>query len=173
MEPLTSPGHHLQHYLRLAQRTDETSFLEACPHPVLVHRAFRPGDTTGFQTLTGASEANAALINSWVSPVVKRECSNAFTGMITIGRAGNNDVVIRFRSVSKFHGYVQAFGHEYELVDANSSYGTRVDGLNITESAAGRARLGLENTIVFGTFESTWFQPGAFYGALRALLQLD
>ena len=38
--------------------------------------------------------------------VEKQKGSNAFDNMITVGRAGNNDIALEISSISKFHAYV-------------------------------------------------------------------
>lgn len=49
-------------------------------------------------------------------------------GMITIGRATNNDFVLPDESASNFHAYFQLAGPGLVLVDAGSSNGTWVNG---------------------------------------------
>lgn len=59
----------------------------------------------------------------------KREQGNAFTSMVTVGRAANNDLVLPHAGVSKFHAYFrQVEPGKWVLRDANSLNGTRVDG---------------------------------------------
>lgn len=62
-----------------------------------------------------------------VLPVQKREHGNAFSLMITIGRAPNNDLVLADRRVSKFHAYFRRVGGGWTVSDANSTNGTKVD----------------------------------------------
>src|SRR5262245_8732386 len=60
-----------------------------------------------------------------VSVLVKRTGANEFANMITIGRAGNNDVPIEVSSVSKFHAYFTGEPEDkWYLHDAGSSNGT-------------------------------------------------
>jgi pSer/pThr/pTyr-binding forkhead associated (FHA) protein len=66
-----------------------------------------------------------------VLPLRKREGSNAFTLMVTIGRASNNDLVLADRRVSKFHAYFRRVGTSWTISDANSTNGTRVDGVPV------------------------------------------
>lgn len=66
-----------------------------------------------------------------VLPVLKREGSNAFTLMVTIGRAPNNDVVLADRRVSKFHAYFRRVGRAWTISDANSTNGTKVDEIPV------------------------------------------
>ena len=63
-----------------------------------------------------------------IAPLRKRPGGNAFTGMITVGRADNNDLVISDGTVSKFHAYFRRLGQRWTITDANSRNGTMVDG---------------------------------------------
>jgi hypothetical protein len=65
------------------------------------------------------------------SPVhlLRKTDRNPFAGMITVGRAPNNDVVVAHTSVSKFHAYFRPKrGHELSIFDVGSTNGTHVDG---------------------------------------------
>lgn len=66
-----------------------------------------------------------------VLPVRKRTDGNAFSLMITIGRAPNNDLVLADRRVSKFHAYFRRVGDGWTVSDANSTNGTRVDDVPV------------------------------------------
>jgi FHA domain len=57
------------------------------------------------------------------------KAANAFGMMITVGRAKNNDVVVNDGRVSKFHAYFRQLGDRWTVTDANSTNGTKVDGL--------------------------------------------
>lgn len=90
-----------------------------------------------------------------VLPVKKREGSNAFTLMVTIGRAPNNDVVLADRRVSKFHAYFRRVGSAWTISDANSTNGTKVDEVpvpaerSITLRSGARIVLGGSVTLEF------------------------
>lgn len=70
-------------------------------------------------------EGDPALIHALAKPSGSQ---NPFAFMITVGRAGNNDVVIRDQAVSGFHAYFRQLGATWTIADANSTYGTTVDG---------------------------------------------
>lgn len=61
----------------------------------------------------------------------KRANGNAFSMMITIGRASNNDLVLADRRVSKFHAYFRRVGSGWTVSDANSTNGTKVDDVPV------------------------------------------
>jgi len=73
--------------------------------------------------------------------------TNAFAMGITIGRTGNNDVVLEDNSVSRFHAYFQqdAKDSHWKLVDAESKNGSWINGIRMTagkaEAVADQAQL--------------------------------
>lgn len=92
---------------------------------LLVIEPFIPLDDTGFHTIQGTKGPGT---EHFVAPIVKRPDSNTFGSMITIGRAGNNDLVIRYSAISKFHAYLMKKTGVLYLYDSGSSNGTWVEG---------------------------------------------
>jgi FHA domain len=66
-----------------------------------------------------------------IMPVAKDATRNALGMMVTLGRAKNNDLVVPDRRVSKFHLYFRELGGEWSVVDANSTNGSRLDGVEM------------------------------------------
>lgn len=111
-------------YLKRLSETSREEFLATLTDPVFLVEPYIAPDDTGFQTLMGIKgKAN----EHGVAVIAKREGANAFSDMITIGRAGNNDIVIRYRGISKFHAYVPTNSDPQEIVDANSTNGSFVE----------------------------------------------
>jgi pSer/pThr/pTyr-binding forkhead associated (FHA) protein len=75
------------------------------------------------------------------------ECS------ITIGRATHNMIMIDDPSVSNRHAQLELTGETYRLKDLDSTNGTKVNGVPITETA-----LRFEDRIRFGAIEAR-FEP--------------
>jgi predicted component of type VI protein secretion system len=69
--------------------------------------------------------------------------------LITIGRAPDNMIVIEDPSVSSRHAQMERSGEIYRLKDFESTNGTRVNGLPITETA-----LRFDDRIRFGAIEA-------------------
>lgn len=70
----------------------------------------------------------------FVAPLLKRD-GGSFIGRITLGRTRNNDVVLRDKSVSKFHASLEPCGADsLSVLDARSTNGTHVNGDPITGS---------------------------------------
>ena len=69
----------------------------------------------------------------FVVPVAKRSSApSAFLDRISVGRARNHDVVLRHRSVSKFHAWIEYHGdNQLSLRDAGSKNHTRVNGIKL------------------------------------------
>lgn len=97
-----------------------------------------------------------------VIPVRKEAGSNAFTMMITLGRAPNNDLVIPDRRVSKFHLYFQHGPRGWTLTDANSTNGTAIDGLELEPRATVALHSGIELELS-GTVRAVFLEPPALY----------
>ena len=73
--------------------------------------------------------------------------------LITIGRAPDNTIVIDDPSVSSHHAQLELSGEIYRLKDLESTNGTRVNGIPVTETA-----LRFDDRIRFGGVE-TRFEP--------------
>jgi pSer/pThr/pTyr-binding forkhead associated (FHA) protein len=55
-----------------------------------------------------------------------RKSQPTFTNMITVGRAGNNDIVVPDALVSKFHAVFRVSDGQWDLADVGSANGTRI-----------------------------------------------
>jgi predicted component of type VI protein secretion system len=69
--------------------------------------------------------------------------------LITIGRAPDNTIVIDDASVSSHHAQLELSGEVYRLKDLESTNGTRVNGIPVTETA-----LRFDDRIRFGRVET-------------------
>jgi hypothetical protein len=106
----------------LGQVTVPHLFLAAMP---LVEEGAAKFRTAGFSALMIESDGKPVLFP------LEKQADNAFAGMITLGRARNNDVVLGHAGVSKFHGYFRRVGDAWSVCDADSSFGIYVDGARI------------------------------------------
>jgi pSer/pThr/pTyr-binding forkhead associated (FHA) protein len=73
--------------------------------------------------------------------------------LITIGRAPDNMIVIEDPSVSGHHAQLELTGEMYRIKDLDSTNGTRVNGIPISETA-----LRFDDRIRFGGIEAR-FEP--------------
>ena len=93
--------------------------------------------------------------------------TNAFAMGITIGRTGNNDVVLEDNSVSRFHAYFQQDPKDshWKLVDAESKNGSWINGIRMT---AGKAEAVADQAqLRFGDVEVHFFLPRSFFEFLQ------
>src|SRR5262249_38187696 len=96
----------------------------------------------------------AEVYRGKVAFVAKRE-GNPFLRWVTIGRAGNNDIVIKLTTISKFHAFLQRDGDRWQLVAQPSVNGTIVGGGPLRAGARrgfrdeSRIRLGHDLEAVF------------------------
>jgi hypothetical protein len=167
--------------IAIAKTMDARDFATRFPDPMLVVRKRGGADETGiitaknemtskhdldwkqgtkvgrpspFATQTGdktpAPLAHGGLTSAAVEPIAKSR-RNPFEGMITIGRAPNNDVCLHVASVSKLHAYFRREGGKWVLRDKSSSNGTFVNG----------ERLKVEEGIVIEDGANLLFGPDA------------
>jgi len=107
-----------------------------CPVLLVPPYAVASNDPADTPFLTNAFSPEALSGNMGggrllIAPVRKRGESNAFSSMVTLGRAANNDLVLSNSNVSKFHAYLRQMGEKWMLSDANSRNGTELDGKRI------------------------------------------
>jgi hypothetical protein len=100
-----------------------------------------------------------------VYPIAKGG-SNPWSDRILVGRASNNDIVIRNDRISKLHAYFQAGARGvWRVYDARSANGTRVDGVPVPPGEDGlEVRSG--QVILFGTVAAQVLESGELYEAL-------
>ena len=121
-----SKAFEYQRLLDQAQRLDGAAFARALKFPVLyVEQFLAAADSLKVATLKGDTTTSQRV--DLFFPLEKREGSNVFLNMITLGRAQNNDLVLEGEGISKFHAYFTQVGEKWLLVDAGSSFGTFVN----------------------------------------------
>jgi len=103
----------------------------------------------------------------FVAPLVKRVLAGkTFSERISVGRARNNDIVLRHRSVSKFHAWFELGEEEaLRLGDARSTNHTLLNGRGV-----GRELEPVEpgDEIVFGSVATTLCGTELLWEALQA-----
>lgn len=132
-------------FLADRKRMDQEAFLEKYPFPVLVESPDSPDGTaddddeitTSFSTMVVTPDMmrKAAGDVAPGQPVYRlvKQGSNAFSNMITVGRTGNNDIVIDSQGISKFHAHF-SFNRDTGtsmVTDAGSTNGTYVNGIRL------------------------------------------
>jgi hypothetical protein len=101
-------------------------------------------------------------------PLIKREGANdAFASRVSVGRAGNVDVVLRHISVSKFHAWFERDAHgALRVADADTTNGTQVNELRATPREPIAVIPG--DLLRFGLVEAMLCDAEALWHALQA-----
>ncbi len=101
---------------------------------------------------------------------LRKQASNAFAMMVTVGRAANNDIVLPYDGISKFHAYFSNVGG-WVLIDAKSTNGTFVESRRLEPDA--KEKLDLARSPVEISFSSAihcrLYSAEAFYDLLAEL----
>ncbi|MEP7119766.1 MAG: FHA domain-containing protein [Byssovorax sp.] len=105
-----------------------------------------------------------------VVPLRKRSSSaGAFTDRVSVGRAMNNDIVLRHESISKLHGWIEADeGGLFYVTDAGSHNGTFVDGSRLPPRVCTLAPFGAE--LRFAAVTATLCRAETLWDALQSEL---
>lgn len=167
----------IEEIAKTAQELDRGPFVERHPNPFLILDALSGDqkDHEVFQTVSGKKSPIGKVRTGPPSPrtkvavVVKREGANGFTNMVTIGRAGNNDITLEIASISKFHAYITNDAREgaWFVHDAGSANGTWIDGQKLTESQ-GKLKLSNGSFIQLGPDARVrFYEAAALYDLLR------
>lgn len=127
----------------LTRALDERQFLHLHPAPVLLVPPSTParqgGSRLAVQTLLDldhdrTGDTGLDLEAADVLFVVKSS-RNPFTGMITLGRASNNDLILPTPTISKFHASFAPGPAGWRLTDRRAVNGTWVNGLRVEAGA--------------------------------------
>lgn len=106
-----------------------------------------------------------------VTPIVKRDQTNLYSWMITIGRTRNNDIILSDVSISKLHAWIRRKSDEagletFTVTDAGSRNGTFVDG---TPLRGDTGALPLGSHLRLGQVELRFVDGALLFRALRRL----
>ncbi|MCY1022204.1 FHA domain-containing protein [Pyxidicoccus sp. MSG2] len=153
---------HVSRYLR-----NRGEFERGLPPALLVFTpsALAPGmlgdEEYRMKTVTNAGAPTLGASEALAFPVVKSR-TNAFGRGITVGRTGNNDVVLDDGSVSRFHAWFsREEGQEgFLLTDAGSKNGSWVGGVRLTPRRAVSVEDGAR--LRFGQVEVAFYTASGF-----------
>ena len=93
---------------------------------------------------------------------------NTYSSKITVGRAKNNDIVIRAPKISKLHCAfrLKKRGRAFELVDMGSSNGTWHNGSRLSKNEASRIKTG--DRVSFWRYVFEYLDLDSFIAFLNA-----
>lgn len=100
-----------------------------------------------------------------VYPLAKKPGA-PFSDMITVGRTGNNDVVLDDVTVSRFHAYFKDSGGRWVVCDSGSKNGTSVEGNRLDARKEIRLDSGAE--VKFGDVEATFYTAADLFDNLAS-----
>jgi hypothetical protein len=172
-DPAALPGAlSLEAFVQAHDGLDREAFLAqvSAPHLVIDSDGLAADQPAGVMTQPhrvgkGAGQGSGS---HYVVPLRKREGSNSFGLMVTIGRAENNDVRIKQAGISKFHAYARQLGEKWLLNDANSSNGTWLDGRRLAPEKGYPLAPG--SVLLFGAaVQAEFVSPAALYDLVRGL----
>ena len=129
-----------------------------------------PGE--GFWTVgyaSGAQPRSGVTPDDYVAWVRKRK-GGVFTRLIGLGRTRNNDIVLPFDDISKYHAYfsVGSSDGEMSVADAGSKNGTFVNASRLDTKVPHAVASG--SSVGFGSHTGLFFERSAFVSLLTAML---
>lgn len=137
----------LRGFVRRHKGLSREAFVKAFAHPFLASPPSKGSREEDPETL---------FPGAWVIPVAKRKEGNRLDARISLGRGGYEDIWIDDASVSKEHCWFQEDEGHMQIVDANSTNGTYVNGhpLNphVPLTLRPGDRVGIGEKIVFHFF---------------------
>jgi hypothetical protein len=166
---LPEQGVILRDLLQMCVGFDSHQFQALFNFPFLIQQTH--AGKSNKATLALSTEDDQAAMETRFSPLdrmvfgVKRNKSR-LAEVITIGREGDNDVVLPYRFISKEHGFFSCAGKDWSIVDNNSTNGVFVGK---TRLESGRSKM-LKNKIEIGISRYLRFQyiaPDQMFKFLR------
>ena len=155
------------------KKRGEDSFKNRYPHPFLVVVFVPPEEDekeehrTRKANLSDYIPRGGRLAGMKAIPLVKTS-RNVFSSKITVGRATNNDVIIRAQMISKAHAtFVLDDGDQIKLMDMGSANGTMVNGKKLGKRDM--TPIGSGDTITFWRFVFEYQEPDDFIRLLNGL----
>jgi hypothetical protein len=115
----------------LARTLDRETFARKFKSSFLVVDRSADEPANCFETIEASSVPTSLLqtIRGVEAHEIVKSSNSPYQDRISVGRARNCDVVLRYPSVSKLHGYFRALADgQLEFVDVGSHVGTRLNG---------------------------------------------
>jgi hypothetical protein len=155
------------------KRRGEQSFKNRYPHPFLVVVFMPPEESeqeehrTRKANLSEYIPRGGRLSGMKAIPLVKTS-RNVFSSKITVGRATNNDVIIRAQMISKAHAtFVLDDGDRVKLMDMGSANGTMLNGKKLKKREM--VPVGSGDTITLWRFVFEYQELDVFVRLLNGL----
>jgi FHA domain-containing protein len=156
---------NLGQYLHDASQMTLTEFVEEHPAPCLLVEPFAAEEEA--HLVTSAGEEGGGSVPFVVSIRSRRSGIHGYGDRITLGRTGNNDVVIKSSDISKIHGFFVREGEAISYVDAHSTYGSKVGGVEARPGQTLSLKDGAK--LELASIRATFFTPSGLYAHLNTL----
>jgi hypothetical protein len=142
------------------------SFLVRRPVTIFQKERSNEGGDIEYRTVTVEPEGDGIPPwEWWIAALVKRP-GNPFPDHLSVGRAPNCDIVMRFNYVSKLHARFHLKGGMVcSLEDHGSSNGTGINGQALKRGEPTALRSG--DKLSFGSLVVTLMKPEELYALLR------
>lgn len=115
-----------------------------------------------FHTKIAKWESDGLLPGQWWVVEVSKRLGNPYPDRITVGRASNCDVALRFPYMSKVHSrFLIEGGRNAKLEDCGSSNGTFRNGVRLTEGQPIIVMMG--DRLTFGNLEVEFVDAKTLY----------
>lgn len=152
------------------EKRSEQGFREKYPHPFLVVRYSPPDDPEEVELQTVETQLEDFSPEKERKPIIKvvplvKTQRNAFKSKITLGRARNNDLILRASKVSKIHAAFVVGKDKWRLLDMGSVNGTVVNGDRIEKNQS--VELNNGDLITFWRFVFEFQDLDSFVDILR------
>lgn len=150
---------HLIHDLAgKLKKLGKDRFRKMYPHPFLVVVKRPPEDREWMDPRTAESKLSdiseiEMRSQSGEALAVAKSNRNAFKSVITVGRARNNDIVLRAPKISKLHAQFVTDEDGCDLMDLGSANGTTINGVPLRKDQSVRLNNGDEVAFWRYTFE--------------------
>ncbi len=166
--------------LTLLRAKGETGYEREFPEPVLLLEPLGAGAGSAVDTPPEGSSFDQTSAEKVVAPQLfrapiagmvhpeaqvawlRKTDRNPFVGLVTIGRARNNDIILAHSSVSKLHAIVHRHGIGWLIEDRNSTNGTFIEGVRLP----GEERRALNDGTslrIADAVQARFFEPGSFW----------
>jgi hypothetical protein len=178
MKPATET---ISMYLPIRKQVSKEDFARRYPTPFLVQEVNPQSEEEDkefeFSTIHITKDELRSVIggrgNLASAPVYRlaKRATNLFEGMINVGRAANNDVVLDFQAISKFHAYFtkDPASNTFYLTDADSTNGSFINGLRLRPHQ--KYVLGETDKVSFAQqVDLKYYTSGAFYDMLGTVV---
>jgi hypothetical protein len=158
-------------YLRKARGVTQATFQQLYPHYFLFKHAkearFDSPSEPDIDYATRAIDLNFDPMPGVTQVVpVKKNPENPFPDRLTIGRATNCDVVIRFAFISKVHAHLFLQGDKLTLRDNKAANGTFHNHKKLDAASSRSIKLG--DMLGFGALELELVDAARLYQLLRS-----